>query len=240
MKEDNNREQELREENNELDVEEMKSSLGSKMSNFWYFYKWQTIVGVILVIGIIVSLLQLADNTTPDAAIMYVGPSYLTVTDKKTIGESAQTYMIDYNGDGEKVLNLLDINVVTASGELAAYAYQMNAEAQKRFTTEVVAGDSLIYILEKSFYDILAEQNCLAKLSDVLDADMIPEGSDEYGAQVKDLPFFTQEGFSSFPDDAYVCIRSAPDDSKPNYGRTLEYWNSNRVLFRSVFAYRSK
>lgn len=240
MKEDNNREQELREENNELDVEEMKSSLGSKMSNFWYFYKWQTIVGVILVIGIIVSLLQLADNTTPDAAIMYVGPSYLTVTDKKTIGESAQTYMIDYNGDGEKVLTLLDINVVTASGELAAYAYQMNAEAQKRFTTEVVAGDSLIYILEKSFYDILAEQNCLAKLSDALDADMIPEGSDEYGAQVKDLPFFTQEGFSSFPDDAYVCIRSAPDDSKPNYGRTLEYWNSNRVLFRSVFAYRSK
>ena len=240
MKEDNNREQELREENNELDVEEMKSSLGSKMSNFWYFYKWQTIVGVILVIGIIVSLLQLADNTTPDAAIMYVGPSYLTVTDKKTIGESAQTYMIDYNDDGEKVLTLLDINVVTASGELAAYAYQMNAEAQKRFTTEVVAGDSLIYILEKSFYDILAEQNCLAKLSDVLDADMIPKGSDEYGAQVKDLPFFTQEGFSSFPDDAYVCIRSAPDDSKPNYGRTLEYWNSNRVLFRSVFAYRSK
>lgn len=240
MKEDNNREQELREENNELDVEEMKSSLGSKMSNFWYFYKWQTIVGVILVIGIIVSLLQLADNTTPDAAIMYVGPSYLTVTDKKTIGESAQTYMIDYNGDGEKVLTLLDINVVTASGELAAYAYQMNAEAQKRFTTEVVAGDSLIYILEKSFYDILVEQNRLAKLSDVLDADMIPEGSDEYGAQVKDLPFFTQEGFSSFPDDAYVCICSAPDDSKPKYGRTLEYWNSNRVLFRSVFAYRSK
>ena len=171
---------------------------------------------------------------------MYVGPSYLTVTDKKTIGESAQTYMIDYNGDGEKVLTLLDINVVTASGELAAYAYQMNAEAQKRFTTEVVAGDSLIYILEKSFYDILVEQNCLAKLSDALDADMIPEGSDEYGAQVKDLPFFTQEGFSSFPDDAYVCIRSAPDDSKPKYGRTLEYWNSNRVLFRSVFAYRSK
>ena len=240
MKEDNNREQELREENNELDVEEMKSSLGSKMSNFWYFYKWQTIVGVILVIGIIVSLLQLADNTTPDAAIMYVGPSYLTVTDKQTIGESAQTYMIDYNGDGEKLLTLLDINVVTASGELAAYAYQMNAEAQKRFTTEVVAGDSLIYILEKSFYDILVEQNRLAKLSDVLDADMIPEGSDEYGAQVKDLPFFTQEGFSSFPDDAYVCIRIAPDDSKPKYGRTLEYWNSNRVLFRSVFAYRSK
>ena len=240
MKEDNNREQELREENNELDVEEMKSSLGSKMSNFWYFYKWQTIVGVILVIGIIVSLLQLADNTTPDAAIMYVGPSYLTVTDKKTIGESAQTYMIDYNGDGEKVLTLLDINVVTASGELAAYAYQMNAEAQKRFTTEVFAGDSLIYILEKSFYDILVERNRLAKLSDVLDADMIPEGSDEYGAQVRDLPFFTQEGFSSFPDDAYVCICSAPDDSKPKYGRTLEYWNSNRVLFRSVFAYRSK
>ena len=240
MKEDNNREQELREENNELDVEEMKSSLGSKMSNFWYFYKWQTIVGVILVIGIIVSLLQLADNTTPDAAIMYVGPSYLTVTDKKTIGESAQTYMIDYNGDGEKVLTLLDINVVTASGELAAYAYQMNAEAQKRFTTEVFAGDSLIYILEKSFYDILVERNRLAKLSDVLDADMIPEGSDEYGARVKDLPFFTQEGFSSFPDDAYVCICSAPDDSKPKYGRTLEYWNSNRVLFRSVFAYRSK
>ena len=171
---------------------------------------------------------------------MHVGPSYLTVTDKETIGESAQTYMIDYNGDGEKVLTLLDINVVTASGELAAYAYQMNAEAQKRFTTEVVAGDSLIYILEKSFYDILVEQNCLAKLSDVLDTDMIPEGSEEYGAQVKDLPFFTQNGFSSFPDDAYVCIRSAPDDAKPNYGRTLEYWNSNRVLFRSVFAYRSK
>lgn len=240
MKEDNNREQELREEKNELDTEEMKSSLGSKLSNFWYFYKWQTIVGVILVIGVIISLLQLADNTTPDAAVMYVGPSYLTVTDKETIAESARKYMTDYNGDGEKVLTLLDINVATAGGELAAYANQINAEAQKRFTTEVVAGDSMIYILEKSFYDILVEQNCLAKLSDVLDADMIPAGSEEYGTQVKNLPFFTQSGFSSFPDDAYVCIRSAPDDTKPNYGRTVKYWNSNKVLFRSVFAYRSK
>ena len=222
----------------ELDSDELKASLSSKFSNFWYFYKWQTIFGVIILIGIIAAVVQMSNTTEPDAAVMYVGPSYLTVKDKETIADTAQNYMIDYNDDGQKSFSLLDVNIAVATPELAAYANQINAEAQKRFMTEVVAGDSLIYILEESFFRKLIEQDCLAKLTDVLDSGMIPENSEEYGVKLKELPFFGQAGFSSFPDDAYICIRRAAKDGDINHGRTNEYWNSNKVFFRSVFAYR--
>ncbi len=222
----------------ELDANELKASLSSKFSNFWYFYKWQTIFGVIIVIGIIAALVQMSNNTEPDVAVMYVGPEYLSVKAKEDMAELSQNYMIDYNNDGEKSFSLLDISVVPVTPELAAYANQMNSEAQKRFTTEVTAGDSLIYILEESFYRKLIELNCLVKLSDVLDADMIPRNSEEYGVKISELPFFRQTGFSLLPDDAYICMRGAPKEGGLNYGRTMEYWNSHKVFFRSVFAYK--
>lgn len=222
----------------QLDTEELTSSLRSRLSNFWYFYKWQTILFTIIIIGVIAALTQMSGNTEPDVAVMYVGPSYLTVKNKEDMAVAAQSYMTDYNGDGEKSFHLLDISVVALSDGVNVYTYQANAEAQRRFTTEVTAGDSLIYILEESFYRKLIELNAIAKLSDVLDADMIPEGSEEYGVQLKELDFFKQSVFSAFPGDAYICIRSAPKEGGLNYGRSAEYWDSNKVFFRSVFAYR--
>lgn len=222
----------------ELDTDEMKTTLSSKFSNFWYFYKWQTILFVIIGIGIIAAIIQMSENNPPDTAVMYVGPAYLTVKDKEEMADLAENYMRDYNEDGIKNFTLLDITVTPMTEELDPYKYQINGEARKRFEAEVMAGDSLVYILEESFYRVLVEQNALMKLSDVLDSDMIPDSAEEYGVKVKYLDFFDSGPFASFYKEAYICIKSKPNKNTINYGTTPEYWESNKVFFRSVFAYK--
>ncbi|MEG2117790.1 MAG: hypothetical protein RRY76_01155, partial [Clostridia bacterium] len=66
--------------NNELNGEKKDViTFKSRLENFWYFYKWQTIIGMIILIGIIISIVQMSSNKSPDAMMMYVGPSTLYV-----------------------------------------------------------------------------------------------------------------------------------------------------------------
>lgn len=191
-----------------------------------------------LVIGIGVSIAQLSSSVKPDAGIMYVGPSTLYVVNKDSMAEVSKKYMADYNNDGNKSLYLLDITVAT-NNEIENFAYENNFNSLQRFNVEIASGDSLIYILEKSFFNSLSGSGVLAKLSDVLDSDMIPQNTvNEYGVLVKELDFFKQAGFSSINDDLVLCLRKGPDESQINYGRTVEYWNSNKVLFRAMFKYK--
>ncbi|MEG1743018.1 MAG: hypothetical protein RR246_02505, partial [Clostridia bacterium] len=225
--------------NNELNGEKKDViTFKSRLENFWYFYKWQTIIGMIILIGIIISIVQMSSNKSPDAMMMYVGPSTLYVKDKQTISSTAEQYLSDYNNDGEKKMDLLEINI-NLGGENAEALFEYNYSALQRFNAEVATGDAIIYVLEKNFYKSLSEQGILTKLSDVLDDDMMPaEKYDDYGVCIKNIDYFKQDGYKSMNDDLILCIRKGPDSKQINYGRTGEYWESNRVLFRAIFKYK--
>ncbi len=218
--------------------DDKKPSLGERFERFWYFYKWQTIIAVILIFGIGISVFQLIQNTEPDAYVMYIGPGYLSASEKKTMMSAAEKYLDDYNGDGKKYLSILDITA--AVGKDVPYtAYQTNNDAVTRFNLEITTGDSVIYLVEESFYEALLNFGVLAKLSDIIDADLIPDNTyDKYGVRVSELDFFGQNGFSSVPGETILCIRQPPEADSLTYGRTAEYWNSNLTLFKNMFSYR--
>lgn len=218
--------------------ENTKKTFRDKLEEFWYFYKWQTVISVILIIGIGLGIAQLFANKEPDAGIMYVGPGYISASVRAKMTKIAEYYLNDYNADGEKYLSILDI---TASGDKTKTAYESNVDAVKRFNLEITAGDSLIYLVEESFYEELKEYGVLAKLSSIIDGDKIPDNTyDEYGVRISNLDFFDIDGFSSLPKDTVLCIRQSPEGEAIAYGRTVEFWNSNKALFKAMFDFRSE
>lgn len=223
---------------NEKQKNDEKPTFRSRLENFWYFYKWHTIIGGIVLFGVVLALFQFFRTTDPDAYMMYVGPSTLFVKNKEEMARRAEDFLDDYNDDGDKYLYLLEITV--AVGEDIPYtAYETNVDARKRFSTEIAAGESLIYLLEESYYLELAKLDVLTPLDEVIDLDLIPDNTyDEYAIRVSELDFFKQDGYSSIPDDTLLCFRHSPEEDSLSYGRTMEFWNSNRTFFRAMFSYR--
>ncbi|MDL2287543.1 hypothetical protein LJB90_03155 [Eubacteriales bacterium OttesenSCG-928-G02] len=219
-----------------------KITLKSRLENFWYFYKWQTILLGIIIIGGIFALIQSLQNYPSDVSIMYIGEGYLTPAVKTDMYKKSKDYMIDYNNDGHYELTMIDINidmsVYDLSKEKNAANWEANAQAVQRFHTETAAGEAMIYIVEKSFYDLLLGKNILCPLNLVLDNDLIPENTkDEYSIQISELQFFNQEAFSSIPKEYILCLRRSPDDDTIKYGRSIEYWKSNVHYFKEIFRY---
>ena len=80
--------------------ENTKKTFRDKLEEFWYFYKWQTVISVILIIGIGLGIAQLFANKDPDAGIMYVGPGYISASVRALMTIIAVYYNTDYNADG--------------------------------------------------------------------------------------------------------------------------------------------
>ncbi len=211
------------------------ASFKDKFENYWYFYKWQTIISALILSVIVISSFQLFSKVKPDAFIMYVGPPNLTVKVKNTMSLTAEEYLTDYNGDGKKKLGLVDITAVNPEG-VKLTAYETNIEAARRFNTEIATGDSLIYILEESFYDQAAGSGALAAISSLV-GDTEVKKIDSFGVKVGTLKFFNLPGFDSFPKDAILCMRDSPDENSPNYGRTKDYWDANKDFFINILTY---
>jgi hypothetical protein len=219
---------------------EAKLSFKEKLEHFWYFYKWQTIISIIVVFGIGLGLVQLFTNVSPDARIMYIGPGYLSPNVKTDMGKVAEQYLNDYNGDNKKYLGILDITAAVGDN-IPQTAYELNTEAAKRFNVEITTGDSMIYLVEESFYIQLKDMGVLEKLSNLIDTDLLPDNTyDEYGVRVSNLDFFNLDGFSAVPDNTILCMRQSPVLEELSYGRTVEFWNSNKALFKAMFEYKGE
>ena len=215
-----------------------KLSFREWCEHVWYYYKWQILILGLIAVFIIIATVQLFKKTDPDVGIMVVGQTALTAEGTDVFKSTCHSIMSDYNNDGEKSVNYLELTVAD-SDKATGSQYNDNMTALGRFNTEVASGNSIIYLVNDDFYERLKETGVLLPLSDALNASSVPKNTvDEYGVRLKELELHFAPGFSSLPGDLILCIRRSPADDEISYGRTMEYWRGNQLFFQSMFDYR--
>ena len=78
------------------------------LDNFWYHYKWHTIIGAVFAVFLAVCIGQMASKDKIDSYIMYAGPIALTAQEIEDIEGAFETVVRDYNGDGSMDLLVID------------------------------------------------------------------------------------------------------------------------------------
>ena len=94
----------------------IKSPFLAKLENFFYHYKWHTLIAAFFVFILALCVFQTCKKTSYDAYIMYAGGENLRTLEE---GETESTFVIlyktmgfyvgDYDGDGEKNISFADI-----------------------------------------------------------------------------------------------------------------------------------
>ena len=70
--------------------------------NYWYYYKWKVIVAAFLIFIVVISSVQVCNNTKQDIQILYAGQFPSADIEVPNIRAAFEAVMPeDYNGDGK-------------------------------------------------------------------------------------------------------------------------------------------
>ncbi len=192
---------------------------GNFWENFWYHHKWKTMITAASLLLLLICTMQMCTQNSYDVYLMYAGPGYLTVNETRDAQNALKQIMPDYNGDGTRGVMLSVYNYlnpeeiayrkeqVEAEGIEFSFDYTGNAATLERFEMEVVAGESVIYLLSPELYESVKTAGGLIPLSEFLTE--VPDSAvDEYGILFSDTDFYKAVSVLQYlPADTVLCIR---------------------------------
>ena len=223
------------------------------LDNFWYHYKWVTLVTAFFTVTLSIIIIQMITKTNPDSNILYGGPAVLTANPTKEIENACNALLPeDFTGDGEKITSLQAITLMTkeqiakAEAEAAenssvfVYNPQSLENNKTSFSTQLFSGEYVICLIDPEQYKNAYKAGGFAPLSELFGENNIPEYAyDDCALLLSETnfsKFFT--AMSVFPDDTLICVRKMSSVSaiKGKSKAEREYNNQLR-LFYSIIAF---
>ena len=189
-----------------------------KIQNFWYHYKWHSIVALFLVIAIVVCSLQFCGRQKYDAHILYAGSKNIgrtasdgDVAEIVTVKSDLKTIAEDFDKNGK-----IDVNFTNY------YFLGKNEQSAEEVNDALLASDSkaLSGVLEHSEYYLLfispavyeqyhkaGENDLFIDLTSYASYNQSAEYYAHNAIRLSSLPISELPGFSIFPEDTLICIR---------------------------------
>lgn len=221
------------------------------LDNYWYHYKWPTVITAALAIIIVIMAAQFVGRDKFDLSILYAGPLDITPNQTRDVeNETAKLLAEDLNGDGKKNCQLASFYLLTEEQISAVQAeydereelYFVNrselASTRQKFTNQISAGDASVMLLDPYWYETLKKQDLIVPLNEILDS--VPDyAQDEYSVRFADTPFakfFTAT--QVFPDDTVLCLRRMPITSAFTGKSSAEkQYGCSKELFRAFVGF---
>ena len=233
----------------------VKNKFTEWLDNFWYHYKW-TFIGVVFALFvIIVCTLQMCEKESVDSYVMYGGPE---VIESDTLinmrGALKSVLPEDYNGDGEKYVEVVS-NYVMSEAEIEAarleYVEKESADDfyidpvfmsqnKKKFDNLILAGEYSICFLSPYLYEEVKSAGGFMPLAEIFTE--MPEGvNDEYSLLLCETDFGSYfPGFKNLPKDTLLCMRRISTmGSFLNKGATEKNYERSMKLFKAIVEYEA-
>ncbi len=228
-----------REEESDLDTLYGKTDLTKKqkISNFLYYYKTAIIISIIVLAVVVFLVIQTVTRTDPDLYFLYSGRYYIDADSYRNIQVAFQDLINkDYNSDGKVYFEIITKTIKfpepanTEGQDSSTYLNGSDVlDGMSSFRTEIMAGSSVICLVDEQLYESLASEGRLETLSTVLGK--APENAiDDYGILLKDTPFAQAcPELKKLSDKTVVCIKKKTVAMSE---KTYEYHlDAFRILF---------
>ena len=203
------------------------SNLRERAENFWFYHKWHLLIGVLVVVMLTVLTLQTCSRAEYDVHVLYAGSHRLERTSSDgnlptytTAVTTLKKFSSDYNGDGEVMIDLRDLYVMTQSEIRDVLEKNPDANVNEQLIMEdgetlastllyseyflVFISDELFKHYEEKYDGALFEE--IAQFTDT-GSGIEYEYASERGIYLGSLPFHEEAEFCKMPSDTVVCIR---------------------------------
>ena len=197
------------------------------IDNYWYHYKWTTIVVVFFLTLAIILGIQFASRENYDAYVMYVGDDAIPDTQRLDILKSFNEALKDYNEDEELILNFSRTAFITDEGH--EMASTVNAAATQ-FLSSMSVQPYYIYLMTPVAYELYKDSGVFVPISE-LAIDVPAEWYyDEQAVSFSKTDFATSHaGVDTLSEDLLIVIKSVP------YSRSSSVEKRERLAFENHY-----
>ena len=122
-------------------------NLKKKFENFWYYYKWHTVLAVFIIAVLIVGTAQCSTKRENDYLIMLGFKRYVPEKVINSMCDYIEKYGEDINEDGEVIVQIMDVS--TYSGQDS----ELFKAASSKMEAESFRNEIMLYIVDDGFYD---------------------------------------------------------------------------------------
>ncbi len=244
-----------------LDTDEVvikKGKLLSFLDNFWYHYKWHTIVALFLVFAITVCTLQFCNKKDSDVYVLYAGGYEINrraqdgdMPEYQTICGVLERVAYDRDGDGEATVSLKDLFVLSDEEMREADSvdgkevnYGLISENRATLGNILVYGTGNYYLtfLSPAVYEEYRKVGEAFLFTDISTLDITNESAEiceDYAVKLSSLEFYTLPGISKLPPDTLVCLRANQTvvGSPATKKEARAAYEASRETFESIVNY---
>lgn len=234
----------------------LKSPLITKLENFWYHYKWHSLIALFLIFTITICSFQMCTKVSYDSYILYAGnyeikhtssagsnPYLEMVASLKKVGE-------DFDEDGNVNINLLNLYVLNeeemnealeGAEEGASINQSLVMEDTETLSTTLLYGEHYIcFLSERLFLENEEKYNGLlfAPIEQYTSSDRTYEYASERGIYLRSLDIYKLPEISNLPDDTVVCIRQLSEVSSV-FGKkdNEEFFRRAEIVLKNILDY---
>ena len=191
------------------------------LDNFWYHYKWPTIIVAFFLFVGVVCFAQCSTRATGDLTVTYAGGYTLSGEERARIVEVFDSIAPQKkDGKGQLTTILNDFSVYTedelkpqyldADGNLNVYAFnnakQVSKDHLKSFGTYAMTGESAVWLVSEYVYQTQNLSEIAVPLSELFE--VRPENSyDDYAIRLKDTALYQYyDALKVLPEDTLVVM----------------------------------
>ncbi len=219
------------------------------LDNFWYHYKWHTLISLFLVFTLTVCIFQMCDRTKYDTYILYSGNHTFERTGKngdfpeydKSI-TTLEGFTLDYDKSGEVNISFRTLYTPTddelrENGKDSAYALAYSDRQDLDLILK--SSDYYICFFSASVFNEFSEVGLFCDLTPLVKnpADYEFYDSGNTGILLSSLPFSSLAGFNNLPADTVVCMRKKPAINHLNEKETTKIYTRSEEILSKILAY---
>ena len=196
------------------------------LENFWYHYKWHTIIVSIALIILVVCLWQTSTTEKHDTVIVYAGPTCLSTNETRQLQEVLSGILpSDYDGNGEKNASM-SMYEIYSEKQIKEYEKQKdhagnsfvvdrarNTTQYEQYSNYFMIGESPVCLIDPWLHNSVPEEY-FYPLSQIFGENM-PKGAiynedgECYGVRLGDTDLYKDFGIVRLlPADTVICLSS--------------------------------
>ena len=213
---------------NEKEYTEGISIEGNKflswLDNFWYHYKWHTIVSIFLIIVFGICTFQMCTKKNYNVILTYAGPKEFITTPQEKININSSLSNAAVDQYGESAAADLHTYIIYSKDQIAEIESETGDDGKKIYKVDTAqitknmqeletfsqVGDSYIFLLDPYVYEHLKGQpeitDRFVKISEVFGENA--QGTyDECAIKLVDTDFYKNNpSLHVLPEDTLICL----------------------------------
>lgn len=227
------------------------------LDNFWYHYKWHTIIGLFIIITVTVCTLQMCGKEKSDIYILYSGGYEIErksdgdIPEYNTISASFNRTLKDYDEDGTVAVSLKDLFMLSSSeieeaeksGDFEVNYTLLSDNKQVLYDT-LMYSDYYLCFLSKAIYDEYKTVDGIemfATLYEFTDENTDVEFYTSSAVLLSSTDFYSLPGICNLPSDTVICLRNVSAFAEHfNKSGNEKAFNNAKDAIETILNYKAK